>query len=117
MEKARLPLILILLCLTPVGCSKLWHKTALVCFGFDDPSGKSEEVTELVKTWSSSPPCPYWRVTTDPKSADYRVLVGDVAVTIVDRQGQVIYSGGQGVMYANGNTDGSGISICKLTGE
>jgi hypothetical protein len=44
-------------------------------------------------------------------------LVGDVAVTIVDRQGQVIYSGGQGVMYANGNTDGSGINICKLTGE
>jgi len=112
-----IPLILILLCLTSVGCSILGHKTSLVYFGFDEDSEKPEYVIELAKTWSNSPPCPNWRVTVDPKAADYRVLIGDVDVTIVDRQGQVIYSGGQGVMYTNSNIDASGVNICELTGE
>ena len=114
---ARLPLILILLCLASVGCSLFRHKTSLVYFGFDDRSEKPECVIELAKTWSNSPPCPNWRITVDPKAADYRVLISDVDVTIIDRQGQVIYSGGQGVMYTNINTDASGVNICELTGE
>jgi hypothetical protein len=98
-----------------VGCFKLGRRTSLVYFGIDNPSEKSESLHELIKTWSDSPPCPNWRVTLDPKAADYQVLLGDVDVTIVDRQGQIIYSGGQSVMYAG--TDGSGINICKLAGE
>ena len=108
-------LILILLCLVSVGCFKLGRRTSLVYFGIDDPSEKSEYVQDLIKTWSGSPPCPSWRATLDPKAADYRVLLGDVDLTIVDRQGQIIYSGGQSAMYAG--TDASGINICKLTGE
>jgi len=113
----RLPLVFILSCLTSAGCSVFGHKTSLVYIGLDDHSQKSAGVVELTKVWSSSPPCRDWRVTSDPKKADYLVLIGDVDVTIADAQGHVIYSGGQGVMYANGNTDASGINICKLTGE
>ena len=108
-------LILILLCLASVGCFKLGRRTSLVYFGVDDPSEKPEYLQELIKTWSGGPLCPNWRATLDPKAAEYRVLLGDVDLTIVDRQGQIIYSGGQSVMYAD--TDASGINICKLTGE
>ncbi|HXA78084.1 MAG TPA: hypothetical protein VNV41_13215 [Candidatus Acidoferrales bacterium] len=106
----------ILLCLISGGCSKPWHKTSLVYIGFDDHSEKSAGVIELTKVWSSSPPCPDWRVTIDPKKANYLVLIGNVDVTIMDDHGRVIYHGGQAVMY-DGNTDASGTDICKLTGE
>jgi hypothetical protein len=100
------------------GCSDPEHKTSLVYFGFDDHSEKQGDVIQLAKTWASSPPCPHWRATIDAKAADYRVLFGDVDVTIIGHQGEIIYSGGQGVMYApHGNPDGSGVNICKLTGE
>jgi hypothetical protein len=105
------------LCVPLVSCSRLGRKTSLVYLGFDVRSKRPEKVIELLKTWSSSPPCPHWLVTIDPRAADYRVMVGDVDITIIDRQGQVIYSGGPGVMYDSGNTDRSGVNVCKLTGE
>jgi hypothetical protein len=44
------------------------------------------------------------------------VLFGNAYVTIIDRRGEVLYNGGQGVLYLpHGNPDGSGVNICKLT--
>ena len=110
--------IVLTLFLTLLGCSKAEHKTSLVYFGFDNRLEKSEDAITLAKTWSSNPLCPGWRATIDPKTADYQVLFGDVDVTVVDRRGVVLYSGGPGALYLpHGNPDGSGVNICKLTGS
>jgi len=77
-----------------------------------------QNVIQLAQRWGENPPCAQWRATLNRKDADYEVLFGTADVTITDRRGQVLYSGGQGVLYmAHGNPDGTGANICKLTGE
>lgn len=72
----------------------------------------------MAQTWGTTPPCAHWRATLNRRDADYQVLFGIADVTITDRRGQVLYSGGQGVLYMpHGNPDGTGVNICKLTGE
>ena len=104
------------------GCDSEKTHTKLVYFGFDDSSEKTKDAIELAKTWSDSSPCPHWRSTINKKDADYQVLFGGRGglekVTVIDRRGELLYSGGVGVLYApHGNPDGSGVNICKLTGE
>jgi hypothetical protein len=105
------------------GCDTEKTHTKLVYFGFDDGSEKTEDAIQLAKTWGgSSPPCPHWQSTINKKDADYQVLFGGRVeiekVTVIGRRGELLYSGGVGVMYApHGNPDGSGVNICKLTGE
>jgi hypothetical protein len=116
--KTKLPLVLILLSLTSVSCDRAKPKTKLIYYGFDDRSEKSEDTIYLAQTWANAPPCPHWRATINRKDADYQVLFRDVNITIVDRRGQILYNGGPGVMYLpHGNPNGSGVNICKLTGE
>jgi hypothetical protein len=93
-------------------------KTKLIYFGFDNRSEKQEDLLRLVRDWGNSPLCPHWRATIRRDAADYQVLFGIADVTIVDRRGEVLYNGGIGVLYLpHGNPDGSGVNICKLTGE
>jgi hypothetical protein len=96
------------------------QKTTLIYFGFDDHSEKQEDVIRLAETWGENKKkvCPHWQSTVSEKDADYKVLFGTATVTIVGRRGEVVYSGGIGPLYLpHGNPDGSGINICKLTGE
>ncbi|MHB8501839.1 MAG: hypothetical protein ACYDCG_11220 [Candidatus Acidiferrales bacterium] len=96
------------------------QKTALIYFGFDDHSEKQEDVIRLAETWGENKKkvCRHWQSTVSEKDADYRVLFGTATVTIVGRRGELVYSGGIGPFYLpHGNPDGSGINICKLTGE
>jgi hypothetical protein len=104
------------------GCSKTNTKTdhlqnkKLIYFGLDDHSEKQQDVLRLIRDWGKS--CPKWQATISEKDADYRVLFGTAIVTIVGRRGEVVYNGGIGPLYLpHGNPDGSGINICKLTGE
>jgi len=133
MSQPRLELIsrvsLISLCLVfpticLIGCSGVnttkvhLENTKLIYFGFDDHSEKQADVLRLAETWGGNKGCPHWRATVSEKDADYKVLFGTAIVTIVGRRGEVIYSGGIGPLYLpHGNPDGSGINICKLTGE
>jgi len=104
---------------TPLCGKKQPHsKTKLVYFGFDNREETPEDVIRLAKTWGDRPLCSHWRATIKKENADYQMLFGTSDVTIIDRQGQVLYSGGQGVLYSpHGNPDGSGVNICKLKGE
>jgi hypothetical protein len=95
-------------------------KTKLIYFGFDDHSERRADVMEMAATWTgNSKVCPHWQATVSEKDADYKVLFGKVqTVTIIGRRGEIIYSGGPGPLYLpRGNPDGSGVNICKLTGE
>lgn len=114
--------------LSPSGCSSESNlrkptqdqKTTLIYFGFDDHSEKQEDVIRLAETWGENKKkgCPHWQSTVSEKDADYKVLFGTATVTIVGRRGEVVYSGGIGPLYLpHGNPDGTGINICKLTGE
>jgi hypothetical protein len=93
--------------------------TKFIYFGYEDGTEQPQDVLKLAKTWGNSPPCKHWRATINKKEADYQVLFGKIQVaTIIDRRGQVLYSGGAGVLYLpHGNPDGSGVNVCKLTGE
>jgi hypothetical protein len=116
--KMRITRTFILLCLVSVSCTAPTHTTSLVYFGFADQSEKQGDVLDLAKTWAGNPPCPHWRATIDKKNADYVVLFGVTDVAIISRRGEILYSGGQGVLYLpHGNPDGSGVNVCKLTGE
>jgi len=109
-----LSLLLVLI----LGCGREKPKTKLVYFGFDDRSETPADVMRLVTTWGEKPPCEHWRVTIKPQEADYQILFGTAYVTVVDRRGEVLYHGGIGAIeLAHGNPDGSGVNICKLTGE
>jgi hypothetical protein len=116
-------ILCILLCATLGGCGEIGKpekpKTKLIYFGFDDHSEKSRDAISLAKTWGENGPCAHWRATIDRHEADYQVLFGDAEqITIVDRHGQLLYTGGEGVLsLPHGNPDGSGVNICKLTGE
>lgn len=94
-------------------------KTTLIYFGFDDHSEKQADVIRLAETWgeNKNKVCSHWQSTLNEKDADYKVLFGTATVTVVGRRGEVVYAGGIGPLYLpHGNTDGSGINICKLTG-
>jgi hypothetical protein len=113
------PLLLILFL---VGCAKeqvnQQPKTKLIYFGFDNHAESPEDVLRLAKMWGDKPPCPHWRATIKKEYADYQVIFGTADVTIIDRKGQVLYSGSQGALYLpHGNPDGTGVNACKLTGE
>lgn len=104
------------------GCNGEKTQTRLIYYGFDDHSEKTVDAIQLAKTWGDNAPCLHWRSTINKKDADYQVLFGGQTeiqkVTIIDRRGQLLYSGGVGVLYTpHGNPDGSGVNICKLTGE
>jgi len=111
---------LLVLALSMAGCATKPEqpKTKLVYFGFDNHAEKAENALQLAKIWGEHPPCPHWRATIKKEAADYEVLFGTADITITDRRGQVLYGGGTGVLYQpHGNPDGSGVNICKLTGE
>jgi len=89
----------------------------LIYFGYDTRTEKPEEVLLLAREWGKRPVCPHWHTTVKREEADYQVLFGIADVSILDRRGQIVYSGGTGVLYTpNGNPDGSGVNLCKLTG-
>jgi hypothetical protein len=75
-------------------------KIKLIYFGFDNHGEKASDVLQLAKTWGEHPPCPHWRATIKREEADYELLFGTTDVTITDHRGQVLYSGGTGVLYA-----------------
>jgi len=111
-------LLIFVLAVLLVGCEAEQPKTKLVYFGFDKRDEKPEDVLRLAKEWGTSPVCSHWRTTIKREESDYQVLLGVADVTIIDRRGQVLYSGGPGPLYLpHGNPDGSGVNICKLTGE
>jgi hypothetical protein len=92
------------------------QSTKLIYFGLDDHSEKQEDVLRLIQNWKKV--CPNWQATISEKDADYKVLFGTATITIVGRRGEVVYNGGIGPLYLpHGNPDGSGVNICKLTGE
>jgi hypothetical protein len=112
--------LLIVLGACLVGCKTEAPQptTKLVYFGFDNRAEGSEDIIRLAKTWGDHPPCPHWRATIKKEEADYELFFGVADVTITDRRGQVLYTGGTGVLYMpHGNPEGSGVNICKLTGE
>jgi hypothetical protein len=93
-------------------------KTKLVYFGFDNHAEKPEDALYLATMWSGNSVCSHWRATVKREVADYQVLFGITDVKIIDHRGQILYSGSQDVLHTpHGNPDGSGINICKLTGE
>jgi hypothetical protein len=93
-------------------------KTKLIYFGFDNRAETPEDVLRLAKMWGDNPPCAHWRATIKKEYANYQVIFGTADVTLIDRKGQVLYSGGQGVLsLPHGNPDGTGVNICKFTGE
>jgi hypothetical protein len=93
--------------------------TKLVYFGFTDHSETQQDAVRLADIWGHDKVCAHWRPTVSEKEADYRVLFGSSGdVTILGHRGEVLYTGGEGVLYLpHGNPDGSGVNICKLTGE
>ena len=94
------------------------EKIKLIYFGFDDHSErkKPEVKISLADTWAHGV-CPHWQATVNEQDADYEVLFGTSTVTILGRRGELLCTGGQGVLYLpHGNPDGSGVNICKLTG-
>jgi hypothetical protein len=93
-------------------------RTKLIYFGFDDHLEKPQDVVRLGEVWGGNKVCSHWRSTVNEKDADYRVLFGSSTLTIIGRRGALLYTGGQGVLYLpHGNPDGSGVNVCKLTGE
>jgi len=92
-------------------------KTKLIYYGLIDQSETREDSVRLSSTWGRL--CSHWRPTVSEKDADYRVLFGSPeTVTLIGRRGEVLYTGGQGVLYLpHGNPDGTGVNLCKLTGE
>jgi hypothetical protein len=101
---------------TALGC---WDATKLIYFGFTDHSETRQDAVRLAEIWGHDKVCAHWRPTVSEKEADYRVLFGSSGdVTILGHRGEVLYTGGEGVLYLpHGNPDGSGVNICKLTGE
>ncbi|HEY6243700.1 MAG TPA: hypothetical protein VIX17_07135 [Pyrinomonadaceae bacterium] len=104
-------------------CACSFHQskteTKLIYFGFDDHSEVTHPVVKirLADTWAHGV-CNHWQATLNEQEADYKILFGASSVTILGRKGQLLYTGGQSVLYApRGNPDGSGVNICKLTGE
>jgi len=114
-------LIVVLSAVCPLGCSignrEYSNKSKLIYFGFDDHSEKQEDVLRLIHDWGNKV-CSNWQATISEKDADYKVLFGAATVTIVGRRGEVVYNGGIGPLYLpHGNPNGTGVNICKLTGE
>ena len=108
--------IVLLISSLMLACNRQQSKTKLLYFGFDDRSEKQQDVIQLSDLWSKS--CPHWRATINKQEADYQILFGTAKVTVIDRRGEILYNGGQGVIYmAHGNPDGTGTDICKLTGQ
>jgi hypothetical protein len=106
----------LLLAILLAGCVAQRPKAKLVYFGFDNHGEKPEDVIRLAKVWGDKAGCPNWRPTIKKEEADYQVLFGLSDVNIIDCRGEVLYTGGQGVLYTpSGNPDGTGVSICKLT--
>jgi hypothetical protein len=95
------------------------RQPTLVYFGFDDHSEKQADVLGLAKIWGEDNKlCAHWRATVNETDANYKVLFGTTTVTILGHRGEVLYHGGKGPLYLpHGNPDGSGINVCKLTGE
>jgi hypothetical protein len=113
----RLPLLVTAILLL-VGCDNQRPKTKLIYFGFDNRAETPGDVLRLAKTRGNTPLCPHWRATIKKEYADYQVIFGTAVVSIIDRKGQILYSGGQGVLsLPHGNPDGTGVNVCKLTGE
>ena len=109
---------LLLPCIGAMGCAKEKPKSKLIYFGFDDRAEKQQDALRLAKIWIESPPCPHWRATIKKEDADYQVLFGIDDLSIVDRRGEVLYNGATEVLeMPHGNPNGSGVNICKLTGE
>jgi hypothetical protein len=97
---------------------KIERPTHLVYFGFANHTETPEDVLRLVKDWDTPPICPQWRATLNRGEADYQVLFGTADLTLIDRRGRVLYNGGWGPLFLpNGNPNGGGVNICKLTGE
>lgn len=112
------PLSIFVFALLLVSCEAEQPKTKLVYFGFDNRAEKPEDALQLAKMWGNREICPHWRATVKREEADYQLLFGTADVTLIDRRGQVLYSGGPGPLYLpHGNPDGSGVNLCKLTGE
>lgn len=113
-------LLLPVLTLAMLGCSDNKDQSSgkkLVYFGYQDHSEAQDDVIKLSETWGSKV-CPHWEATLNEKNADYKVLFGPVKVTLVGSKGEILYDGGSGPLYLpHGNSNGTGVNICKLTGE
>jgi hypothetical protein len=100
------------------SCKSEQSKTERIYFGFDKHVETPQDVLKLAMQWGERPICPQWRATLKREDADYQVLFGAADLTLIDRGGQVLYSGSKATLYApNGKPDGSGVNLCKLTGE
>lgn len=103
---------------TLLAACKFEQPPHLIYFGFVTHKETPEDVKRMVEVWGQSPICPHWRTTPKREEADFQLLFGGANVTLTDRRGQVLYSGGTGPLYfPNGGLYGSGVNLCKLTGE
>src|SRR5258708_29611034 len=104
------------------GCNGEKTQTRLIYYGFDDHSEKTVDAIQLAKTWGDNAPCLHWRSTINKKDADYQVLFGGQTEiqkgTIIDRRGQLLYSGGGGGFESPpGESDRKGGETFTLNGE
>jgi hypothetical protein len=114
----RLTRFTFVLALLLMGCKSEQHKVTRIYFGFVKHNETRDDVLRLANQWGYPPICPLWRATTNREHADYQVLFGTSDVTLIDRRGRVLYSGGLGPLFQpHGNPNGGGVNLCKLMGE
>jgi len=90
--------------------------TKLIYFGDEDRSETPDDVLKLAKQWGTDSPCSNWKATIIKQQADYQILFSTAGFTLIGKRGEVLYTGGMGVLHmANGNPDGSGVNLCKMT--
>ena len=115
---------ILLLTVLPIyisGCEKSEpnaKNTQLIYFGFDGHNETPEDVLRMAKEWGNPAPCSNLQVTIKKEEADYQILFGTADMTLIDRRGRLIFTGGIGVLYLpHGNPDGSGVNLCKMMDE
>jgi hypothetical protein len=112
MVEAALLLGVLAIC---VSCEKPAPKPKLIYFGFTDHTETPDDAIRMAKEWGNAVPCSNWQPTVKKEEADFQLLFTVAGVTVTDRRGRVLYTGGPGPLYLpHGNPDGTGVNLCKL---
>jgi len=113
-----LPLTALLLpCIGAMGCAKEKPKTKLIYFGFDNRAEKQQHALRLAKIWTESTPCPHWRATIKKKTLITKCYSGLTVSASWAGEEKCFTMARPTFWKCHGNPDGSGVNICKLTGE